>query len=822
VSKPVCREAGISSRAKRRGKEFENRIKLFFMIKNYFKIAWRNLIKDRQFTFLNLIGLSTGLGCALLIWLWISNELKMDKYNEKDKQLYQVMQNKKEENGIETMEYTSGLLANALAAEMPEVEYTATVVPASWFSSKGIISFNDTRLKAGGQFISKDYFSIFTCHFLQGNKSKLLSDKYSIAISDEIAMKLFHTTQNVIGKTVEWSQNEFNGSYLITGIFKKNLSNASEKFDLLFNFDLFIEKRPGMLSWGNSDPSTYVLLKKGTSVDQFNAKIKNFIKSKDKNSDKTLFVRKFSDKYLYGQYKNGLQAGGRIAYVKLFAVIAMFILLIACINFMNLSTAKASRKIKDVGIKKTVGASRSTLILQYLGESVLMSFLSLILAIILIIVLLPAFNSITGEELRLYFSSTLILSIIGITLISGVIAGSYPALYISHFKPALVLKGKLKTSLGELWIRKGLVVFQFALSVIAIVAVLTVYRQINFIQSKNLGYSRDNVIDFAIPLEMDSAKLVAAASFVNELKNIPGVINAGSYYHNLNGDHGAIGGLEWPGKDPTRDINFANLEVGNGFLETIGIKIKGGRYFSNNVNAHNEIIFNESAIKSMGLKDPIGKAVKFWGMERQIVGVTEDFNFESLYQTVRPCFFQVFPVMPNIIVKIKGGTEKQTIEQIQKSYASFNKGLPFDYKFLDEEYQALYTSENRVAVLSKYFAGLAILISCLGLFGLAAFTAQRRQKEIGIRKVVGASVSSVIIMLSKDFLKLVIVATLVAFPLVWWAMNDWLNSFAYRIQIGAAVFIIAAASIILITLLTISFQSIKAAIANPVKSLRTE
>ena len=792
------------------------------MIKNYFKIAWRNLIKDRQFTFLNLIGLSTGLACALLIWLWISNELKMDKYNEKDKQLYQVMQNKKEENGIETMEYTSGLLANALAAEMPEVEYTATVVPASWFSSKGIISFNDTRLKAGGQFISKDYFSIFTCHFLQGNKSKLLSDKYSIAISDELAMKLFHTTQNVIGKTVEWSQNEFNGSYLITGIFEKNPSNASEKFDLLFNFDLFIEKRPGMLSWGNSDPSTYVLLKKGTSVDQFNAKIKNFVKSKDKNSDKTLFVRKFSDKYLYGQYKNGLQAGGRIAYVKLFAVIAMFILLIACINFMNLSTAKASRKIKDVGIKKTVGASRSTLILQYLGESVLMSFLSLVLAIILIIVFLPAFNSITGKELRLYFSSTLILSIIGITLISGVIAGSYPALYISHFKPALVLKGKLKTSLGELWIRKGLVVFQFALSVIAIVAVLTVYRQINFIQSKNLGYSRDNVIDFAIPLEMDSAKLVAAASFVNELKNIPGVINAGSYYHNLNGDHGAIGGFEWPGKDPKRDINFANLEVGNGFLETIGIKIKEGRYFSNNVNAHNEIIFNESAIKSMGLKDPIGKAVKFWGMERQIVGVTEDFNFESLYQTVRPCFFQVFPVMPNIIVKIKGGTEKQTIEQIQKSYASFNKGLPFDYKFLDEEYQALYTSENRVAALSKYFAGLAILISCLGLFGLAAFTAQRRQKEIGIRKVVGASVSNVIIMLSKDFLKLVIVAALVAFPLVWWAMNDWLNSFAYRIQIGAAVFIIAAASIILITLLTISFQSIKAAIANPVKSLRTE
>jgi ABC-type antimicrobial peptide transport system permease subunit len=576
-----------------------------------------------------------------------------------------------------------------------------------------------------------------------------------------------------------------------------------------------------MLSWGNSDPSTYVLLKKGTNIDQFNAKIKDFVKSKDKNSYKTLFIRKFSDKYLYGQYKAGVRAGGRIAYIRLFAVIAMFILVIACINFMNLSTAKASRKIKDVGIRKTLGASRSTLILQYLGESVLMSFLSLILAIILIMLLLPVFNSITGKELTLYFSSKLILSIMGITLITGLIAGSYPALYISRFKPALVLKGKLKASIGELWIRKGSVVFQFTLSVISIVAVLTVYRQISFIQSKNLGYSRDNVIDFAIPLEMDSMKLVAAASFVNELKNIPGVINAGSYYHNLNGDHGAIGGFQWPGKDPTRDINFANLEVGNGFLETVGIKIKEGRYFSN-ANARNEIIFNESAIKSMDLKDPIGKTVEFWGMERQIIGVTEDFNFESLYQTVKPCFFQVFPVMPNIIVKIKGGTEKQTIEQIQKSYASFNKGLPFDYKFLDEEYQALYSSENRVAALSKYFAGLAILISCMGLFGLATFTAQRRQKEIGIRKVVGASVSNVVVMLSGDFLKLVLIAVLVASPLVWWAMNDWLNSFAYRIQITADVFIIAGISILFITLLTISFQSIKAALANPVKNLRTE
>jgi len=321
---------------------------------------------------------------------------------------------------------------------------------------------------------------------------------------------------------------------------------------------------------------------------------------------------------------------------------------------------------------------------------------------------------------------------------------------------------------------------------------------------------------------MDSTSISNAVSFINEVRNIPGVVSAGSHFHNLMGDHGGISGFEWPGKDPSKDISFANLEMGDGFLQTVGIKIKEGRNFSYNANAQNEIIFNEAAIKEMGLKDPIGKTIKFWGMKKQIVGVAKDFNFESLYETVKPCFFRMYPIGPNVVARIKAGTEKQIIAQVQKSYASFYKGLAFDYKFLDEEYQALYTSESRVAVLSKYFAGLAILISCLGLFGLAAFTAQRRQKEIGIRKVVGASVSSVVMMLSKDFLKLVVLAAFIAFPFVWWVMNNWLNNFAYHIPISADIFLIAGLSIVFITLLTISFQSLKAAIANPVKSLRTE
>ncbi|WP_428654555.1 ABC transporter permease [Runella sp.] len=792
------------------------------MLRNYFKIAWRNLLKDRQFTLLNLMGLSTGLACTLLIYLWVNDELQVDKDNEKDAQLFQVMANHKHEDGIRTINHTPGLLAKALAAEIPEIEHAVSVVPASWFSNKGVISFGENHLKAGGQFIGQDYFNVFTCPFIQGDAKGLLSDKSTVAVSEDLATKLFGSTNGVVGKAIKWDNGEFSGNYTVGGIFKDNPAISTNKFDVLFNFDLFVEKRPSMKSWGNSDPSTFVILRKGTNLDQFNQKIKHYISSKEKGLTHELLAIRYSDKYLHGQFENGVQAGGRIAYVKLFSIIALFILVIACINFMNLSTAKASGRIKEVGIKKVVGALRSSLIFQYLGESVLLAFLSLGLAVPLLFLLLPEFNSITGKQISLQFEPWLILSIVGITFITGLLSGSYPALYLSGFNPIAVLKGKLKTSIGEIWVRKGLVVFQFTVSVVFIVLVLVVYRQIEYIQTKNLGYNRDNIIHFEIPLEMDSVKLRTAEAFLNDVKAISGVVSASSYYHNLTGAHGAISGFEWPGKPPGKDIEFSNLEVGYNFIETTGIKLKEGRNFSQNQNAQNEIIFNEEAIKSMGLKDPIGKTIKFWGRERQIIGVVKNFNFESLYETVKPCFFQVYPIMPNVMVKIQGGTERQTIAQVQALFQKYHKGLVFDYQFLDENYKALYEAEHRVGVLSRYFAGLAILISCLGLFGLAAFTAQRRQKEIGIRKVVGATVGNVAIMLSMDFLKLVLIAVFIAFPLAWWAADEWLQAFSYHITVGLDVYLITGASIIAITLFTIGYQAVKAALMNPVKTLKAE
>jgi putative ABC transport system permease protein len=713
-------------------------------------------------------------------------------------------------------------LGKALGEEVPEVEKAVSIIPASWFREKGTISKSENKIKVGGEFVSKDYFDVFTCKFIQGDQKQLFKGNNYIAISRELALKLFGSTQNVIGKPLKWELSEFSGTYTVAGIFEKTPANATAQFDVLLNYELALERLDNWKIWTNSDPDTYVLLRKNVNPDVVNKKITQVFKKYNSEAKKTFFLERFSDSYLYNNYENGVQVGGRIGYVKLFSIIAIVILIIACINFMNLSTAKASRRIKEVGIKKVSGASRTELVFQYLGESMMMAYASLILGIILIIALLSLFNDITGKQIALNFSAGLMLSILGITFITGLIAGSYPAFYISGFNPAAVLKGKLKSTAGELFIRKGLVIFQFTLSVIFIAIVMVVYRQIGYIQSKNLGYNRDHLVHFEIPLVDKKASMSAGSAFVEELRGIPGVLSAGSFAHNLMGQHGSIGGVQWPGKDPDKNIDFANLEMGSNFLQTAGIDIAEGRNFSPDDRAMDEIVFNEAAIKEMGLKDPIGKQIKFWDQTRTIVGVAKDFNFESMYSTVTPAFFQIYPVMPNILVRLKAGTEKETLERIHKKYAEFNKGMAFEYTFMDDDYQALYSSEMKIGILSRYFAALAILISCLGLFGLAAFTAQKRQKEIGIRKVVGASVTNVVAMLSGDFIKLIIVSMLIAGPVAWYMIHQWLNGFAYRTDVPWWLFAVIAILVLAIAFATISFQAIKAAIMNPVKSLRTE
>jgi putative ABC transport system permease protein len=800
------------------------------MFKHYVKLAWRNLVKNRQFTLLNLIGLSTGLAAAILICMWVSDEWNVNKFNENDPRIFQVMQPVSGSN--QAIENTPGLLASAIAKELPEVEYTVAVIPPTWFSDKGLFSYQDTHIRAMGGFVSNDFFRIFSGRFIDGNQNQLFAGKNNLLISKDLALKIFGTTNQVIGKTISWDQENFSNIYTVSGIFENFPPNSTIQFDAIFNYALFLEKNQKLLQWGNNDPSTYVLLKDKANKDAFDKKIARFIKTKDPESAEVLFAQRFSDTYLYNHYEKGKAAGGRIEYVKLFSIIAIFLLAIACINFMNLSTAKAVKRIKEVGIQKVMGASRRSLMLQYLSESVLMAFISLLIAMLLVWMLLPAFKQITGQHFGFQINAGFMGAIVCIALVTGVIAGSYPALYLSGFRPALILKGKLNTGFRETWIRKGLVVFQFTVSVILIVSVLVVYRQMELIQTTNLGYNRDHVIYFdkgGVQAEGKDAHTAGAvnqelSAFIQQVKSIPGVLDASNFRHSIVNRDGGTTDVNWPGKSPGDPTAFTDLACGYDFIETLGITMKEGRSYSTAYGADNDkVIFNEAAIKAMGLTDPVGKTVTIWGNKKQIIGVTKDFHFQSFYASIKPCFFDLSMSrrVSKIIVRIKSGDEKSTIDRLSSFYRTYT-GEVLDYTFLDKDYQALYASEQRVATLSRYFGGVAIIVSCLGLFGLAAFTAQKRQKEIGIRKVIGASVSGIIAMLSKDFVGLVFFALLIAIPFSWWIASAWLQNFAYRTPLSPFIFVLTGISVLVITLVTISFQSIKAAIANPVKSLRME
>jgi putative ABC transport system permease protein len=785
------------------------------MFRTNLKIAWRNLVKDKQFTLLNILGLSAGLACALLIFLWVNDELSFDKFLANDNRLYQLMERRTIDGDVHVSEESSGRLSEAVKLAMPNVEYAATVAPPGWFPQY-TLSVNDKNIKASGQYVGKDYFNIFLFKLLEGNRSGVLENKTSIVISDELAQKLFGTTENIIGKAIRFQHDT---TFYVSGVFEKPPVHSSQQFDFALSFDYFKTIKDWVTKWGNIGPLNYILVKNGTDINRFNKDIADIVTTNNGDSTRQVFATKFSDVYLHNNFGNNANGSGRIEYVKMFSLLAIFILLIACINFMNLSTAKASGRMKEVGIKKVVGAGRKQLIFQFLTESVLLTMFAMLFAFIIAWLLLPSFNHLTGKSIGLYISPKLMGAVIIIVLFTGFLAGSYPALYLSKFNPLTVLKGKLKNSAAEVISRKGLVVFQFTLSTVLIIAVIIIYQQVQFIQNTSPGYNKNNVIRIAAEGNIQNKE----QSFIADIKQIPGVVNASSTFHNMVGHSYGDYGLEWEGKDPNSDVYFEGFGIDYDFIETMDMHMKEGRSFSKNYGADSlKIILNEAAVNVMHLKNPVGKTIERFGNKMQIIGVVKDFHFESLHDAIKPSYMFLQSGANTIVARISANNQKQTIADIQSIYKRYNPGFPFTFNFLDEAYQKQYNSEKRVSALSKYFAGLAIIISCLGLFGLAAFTAQKRRKEIGIRKVIGASVSRITAMLSADFLVLILIAMLIAFPIAWLAMHAWLQSFVYRINISAAVFFMAGISVMLITIITISFQAIKAAIANPVKSLRME
>ena len=790
------------------------------MFQHHLLLIYRNFKRYKSSFLINLLGLTAGLCCTIMIYLWVMDELQMDKFHAHTDQLYQVMENEKTASGINTRDATAGLLAEALAKDMPEVEEAVTTSPTYWLAESKVNTGNNPGIKAGGKFVGKDFLKLFSYPLIAGNAAQALDGKNNILISESLAKKLFHTT-DVIGKEMAWTNSEIKGDnhVLISGVFKDLSTNSSDHFDFLITLDV-LNKDGIYLKWQNLGPNTFLLLKKGTDPKQFSAKIEDFMEKKG-HPYRRLFIRPAADAYLYGRYENGLVAGGRIDYVKLFSLIAVFILVIACINFMNLSTAKASRRMKEVGIKKVMGASRKSLIFQYLSESVFLTFLSLFLALLCVELFLPQFNGITGKNLTLHFDLKMIAVLLGIVFFTGLFSGSYPAFYLSGFNPAAALKGKLGTTMTELWTRKGLVVFQFTLSVILIVSVFVIYKQIEFVQTRNPGYQKDNVMYF----ETEGRLVDNIGSFLTEVRKVPGVVKAGAMDRNFLGDQSATtGDFKWEGRDPKEVIKFQKGRIGVDMVEALGMKMALGRSFSDKFGADSsKVLVNEAAIKVMKIKDPIGKTFGIWGEDFQIVGVIKDFNYESMHQEVKPMFFKYADKdLTRIMIKMKGGSEKETIAGIQDFYKKFNPGYSLNYKFLDQDFQEQYVADTRVAILSRYFSALAMIISCLGLFGLATFTAERRLKEIGIRKVLGASEASLIMILSKDFTKPVIAAILIALPISYIMTKYWLNTFAYRIELQLWYFLAAGLLALLISWLTVGIQAVKAATVNPIQCLKAD
>ncbi|MEM8900094.1 MAG: ABC transporter permease [Bacteroidota bacterium] len=794
-----------------------NPIITYSMFQHNLTIAFRNFMRYKTSFLINLIGLASGLACFLLIYLWVQDEWKMDKGYDQIDQIYQVMEHVEISSGIGTASNTAGPMAEGLVDDFPEVEIGATARTKS--INPNTLSFGDKNVKAKGLYASKDFFSLFSFSLLEGTPDQVLQDPSSIILSESLARSLFGNEREIIGKQVLLQREH---PLQVSGILKDLDRHTSLQFDYVLSFEAWAEDNTWVQAWQNRHPQAFVRFQKGTDVDAFNEKIYDYltVKGGEEEAHRKVELVPYKSSYLYGRYENGQQSGGRIEYVWLFSLVAIFILLIACINFMNLSTAKATQRTKEVGIKKSFGVRRESLVFQYMSESILLTFFSLVAAILLVVLLLPQFNHITGKQLELIWDGNLFLVLGGILVFTGLLAGSYPALYLSSLSPITIFRGKLSRSLGELIVRRGLVVLQYALSIILMVSVWVVYKQIEFTQTQNLGYNRENVILFN--KEGKTYDLATARTLMQEFMRLPGVKDASIIGNTMTESDWGTNGIHWPGKDPDDRTGFDVIQVDYGTLEMLEIEMKEGRSFSEDYGSDSaKVIFNEAAIKHMGLENPVGQLIQ-WGPDYEIIGVAKNFHLESFHDEISPLIFYLDPNAQYMMAKIEGANIQETLSKMEEIYVNINPGFFLDYSFVDDDYAALYAAEQRVSVLSRYFAGLAILISCLGLFGLAMFTATKRRKEIGIRKVLGASSFQLIRLLSHEYSRMVGLAIIVALPVSYFLAQQWLETFVFRISLQWWYFLGVGVLAMLIAWLTVGLQTANATRINPVECLRDE
>jgi ABC-type antimicrobial peptide transport system permease subunit len=786
------------------------------MLKNYLKIAWRNLLKNKMFSLINILGLALGMACSLLIMLWVQDEIKMDRFHANDERLYSVMENQHYSGEINTYAATPGILAQNIVKDIPEIEKASQLL----WEVTPVLRAGNVFDNEKGRYVQGDFLAMFSFQLSQGNAGTALKRPDGIVISQKLADKYFKG-QDPIGKAMRVDNKD---DVVVTGILEEMPRYSSMKFDFLMSYDRWLKTAKWAEEWGNNGPRCAVLLAKNADIDKVNAKIKNYIKTKNKDSNVDLFLINYGQSYLYSKWEAGKQDGGRIEYVRMFTVVAVFILIIACINFMNLATARSVKRAKEVGLRKVVGAYKTSLIAQFMGESILITVLSLVVAIAIVLILLPGFNALTEKQLALDFLDPAFLGLLLVlTLVTGLVAGSYPALFMSSLNPVTILKGALKFKPNATYFRQGLVVFQFGLSILLILSMIVIYKQIDYIQHKNLGFSQENLL--YLP-DIENTMSANFDAFKQALENEPGIKSVARSQASPLAYGSSTMGVNWPGKDTTKQLLFNVNPVGFDFVKTMGVKLIDGRDFSPSFGTDtSNYLVNEAAAKKIGYKEPVGKELTMWGKKGKIIGLMKDFHIGSLHVAIEPLIVSLQPKKEAWgvgMIRTEGGKTKQAIESIEKVFRRYNSGVPFKYHFADEEFGNLYKAEMVVGKLSNYFAFLAIFISCLGLFGLAAFTAEQRTKEIGVRKVLGASVSNLVGMLSADFVKLVGIAALIAFPVAWYFLNGWLQKYAFRIDLKWWYFAAAGVAALLIALFTVSFQAIKAALMNPVKSLKSE
>jgi len=787
------------------------------MFKNYFKIAQRNILRHKAYSILNISGLAIGLASSILILLWVQDELNYDRFNTNADQLYRLTASA----GDFKAAVSPAGMAEGLQAEMPQIKGTVRLSkPVTKLLEVGTRKFEERR----GFYADSNFLQVFSYKLVKGDLATALHRPDGILITEDMARKYFGK-EEPLGKIIRKDNSD---NCMVTGVLANVPSNSHLQFDYILPMSSVTSQIPDLREkvWDRFNFYSYLLLDEKraskAAIPGLINRIQEIYKTHNKDEKIDFQLQPMTEIHLSSGLQIDLPGHGNKEYVNIFFIVALFILAVACINFMNLATARSARRAREVGLRKVVGAARLQLIMQFLGESLIISFLSLLIAIGIVYLSLPAFNALAEKKLVVnLFEGKLLLKLSVIALVTGLIAGSYPALFLSSFQPVKVLKGKLKLAGSNLFIRNGLVVTQFVVAIILLAGTAVVYKQLNFIKDKNLGFEKSNLLYVPMTGEIwDKQQAFKTAlqqnpntSNFSVISELPTTLETGTI------------DVVWEGKDPKSQIVFPSIDVDENFIDVFKIKTLGGRTFSKEFKGDSSnYVINETAMRLMGMNEQsaIGQPLRFGGTNGTIIGVIKDFNFKSLQYAIEPLVLRLNRGGGLVMVRTQPGNTEATINALEKINRQLNPSYPFTYSFLDKDLDNLYRGDQQMGRIFNLFAILAIFISCLGLYGLSAFMAEQRTREIGVRKVLGASVLSIVYQLSGSYTKLIAIATAIAVPISWLAINNWLKSFAYRIDIGWTIFLIASAIALFIAWLTVSYESIKAAIANPIRSLRTE